>query len=119
ATSFLPLSLIPPSSLYQCYVHHLDLRSFPTRCSSDLQCRDGRCDERAADLGVRQLRRPEDGRAETRGGVPGRQGHARRPDPRARSEEHTSELQSREKLVCRLLLEKKNHRPIVAGERQL
>src|SRR5690606_39642134 len=27
---------------------------------------------------------------------------------RARSEEHTSELQSREKLVCRLLLGKKN-----------
>src|SRR5690606_41902624 len=27
----------------------------------------------------------------------------------ARSEEHTSELQSREKLVCRLLLEKKKH----------
>src|SRR5690606_39455232 len=27
---------------------------------------------------------------------------------RDRSEEHTSELQSREKLVCRLLLEKKN-----------
>src|SRR5690606_40016231 len=27
-----------------------------------------------------------------------------------RSEEHTSELQSREKLVCRLLLEKKNQR---------
>src|SRR5690606_39995423 len=36
----------------------------------------------------------------------------RRPAPRptrgcARSEEHTSELQSRENLVCRLLLEKK------------
>src|SRR5436309_8393483 len=31
-----------------------------------------------------------------------------------RSEEHTSELQSREKLVCRLLLEKKkNNRPEV------
>src|SRR5690606_41632194 len=28
--------------------------------------------------------------------------------PRPRSEEHTSELQSREKLVCRLLLETKN-----------
>src|SRR5690606_39325478 len=28
----------------------------------------------------------------------------------SRSEEHTSELQSREKLVCRLLLEKKNKR---------
>src|SRR5690606_40383669 len=35
------------------------------------------------------------------------------PDPvpaRPRSEEHTSELQSRENLVCRLLLEKKRHR---------
>src|SRR5690606_39830987 len=29
----------------------------------------------------------------------------------ARSEEHTSELQSRENLVCRLLLEKKNRTP--------
>src|SRR5690606_41403796 len=29
--------------------------------------------------------------------------------PALRSEEHTSELQSRENLVCRLLLEKKNH----------
>src|SRR6478672_13183352 len=28
--------------------------------------------------------------------------------PRPRSEEHTSELQSRSELVCRLLLEKKN-----------
>src|SRR3712207_7647968 len=31
------------------------------------------------------------------------------PPRRARSEEHTSELQSRQYLVCRLLLEKKNH----------
>src|SRR3712207_8986312 len=32
------------------------------------------------------------------------------PDcPRKRSEEHTSELQSRQYLVCRLLLEKKNY----------
>src|SRR5690606_40102849 len=29
--------------------------------------------------------------------------------PHPRSEEHTSELQSRENLVCRLLLEKKKH----------
>src|SRR3712207_8107602 len=29
------------------------------------------------------------------------------PDPDGRSEEHTSELQSRQYLVCRLLLEKK------------
>src|SRR5690606_39347683 len=33
-------------------------------------------------------------------------------NPNERSEEHTSELQSREKLVCRLLLEKKKKRNI-------
>src|SRR3712207_7240957 len=41
---------------------------------------------------------------------PGRQGRARRdrrPHGARRSEEHTSELQSRQYLVCRLLLEKK------------
>src|SRR3712207_6891283 len=42
---------------------------------------------------------------------PGRQSHSRK-HPVAfewrRSEEHTSELQSRQYLVCRLLLEKKN-----------
>src|SRR5258707_2206612 len=36
----------------------------------------------------------------------------RRGDADARSEEHTSELQSRQYLVCRLLLEKK--KPLVA-----
>src|SRR3712207_7323225 len=36
-----------------------------------------------------------------------RQGPRRRRHRRARSEEHTSELQSRQYLVCRLLLEKK------------
>src|SRR6266511_4451476 len=37
-----------------------------------------------------------------------RPGRGRRAGcPAARSEEHTSELQSREKIVCRLLLEKK------------
>src|SRR6267378_744812 len=34
----------------------------------------------------------------------------RSPGSRLRSEEHTSELQSRRDLVCRLLLEKKKHR---------
>src|SRR3989442_8817944 len=33
------------------------------------------------------------------------------PAPEGRSEEHTSELQSRPHLVCRLLLEKKKTRP--------
>src|SRR5438874_9164517 len=38
------------------------------------------------------------------------------PSPRAttRSEEHTSELQSRRELVCRLLLEKKNIQLLIA-----
>src|SRR5258707_9261605 len=36
-----------------------------------------------------------------------------RADPEARSEEHTSELQSRQYLVCRLLLEKKKKEKIM------
>src|SRR5204863_7195510 len=36
-----------------------------------------------------------------------------------RSEEHTSELQSRRGLVCRLLLEKKKHLPRVEGLRRV
>src|SRR2546428_4356035 len=40
----------------------------------------------------------------------GRRG-GRRHDPHRRSEEHTSELQSRSDLVCRLLLEKKKKPP--------
>src|SRR3712207_7428674 len=42
-------------------------------------------------------------------------GRARRPARRLRperSEEHTSELQSRQYLVCRLLLEKKKYTPL-------
>src|SRR5690606_40592980 len=39
-------------------------------------------------------------------------------ESRFRSEEHTSELQSRENLVCRLLLEKKKH-PIERQRRPL
>src|SRR5438034_11705681 len=44
-------------------------------------------------------------------------------DPDARSEEHTSELQSHSDLVCRLLLEKKkkknNHKKIKQTERNI
>src|SRR6266550_5713128 len=49
-------------------------------------------------------------RPRRRGVRRGRRARTRRPptaSPRARSEEHTSELQSRLHLVCRLLLEKK------------
>src|SRR3712207_7911686 len=57
-----------------------------------------------SDGGVRQAGRGEPG--VSRGG-PGRARERLRADPAARSEEHTSELQSRQYLVCRLLLEKK------------
>src|SRR5689334_24995482 len=46
-----------------------------------------------------------------RGRSRGRPGSARSPPAPARSEEHTSELQSQFHLVCRLLLEKKKTTP--------
>src|SRR5258708_13647525 len=66
---------------------------------------------RPGDRGSRESRR-----ARCRGprGPPRRP--AREPTPRApppRSEEHTSELQSPDHLVCRLLLEKKKRRTLV------
>src|SRR5690625_6147678 len=63
------------------------LHSFPTRRSSDL----------AAD---QRLTRPADRPAWAR--------QPRRPGPGGRTEEHTSELQSRGHLECRVLVEKKN-----------
>src|SRR5690606_41894712 len=99
-TMFLPrlFSFIPGSA-------PLALLSFPTRRSSDLahafRGRDHRHDDGPA-LRRRPLHlrvpRAEPARRGLQGGV---------RVPRARSEEHTSELQSRENLVCRLLLEKK------------
>src|SRR3712207_8436508 len=43
-------------------------------------------------------------------GPSARRAGERLPEPASRSEEHTSELQSRQYLVCRLLLEKKKYR---------
>src|SRR5699024_12878556 len=85
--------------------------SLPTRRSSDLGSRnrylradphsDRSRDERRPD--EFQPRHARRSRAGVREHPPGRRG------PREeRSEEHTSELQSRFDLVCRLLLEKKN-----------
>src|SRR5205809_6061405 len=65
---------------------HPSLHSFPTRRSSDLQRR-------------RQLGRADVNKLELRRIA---------AEAQVRSEEHTSELQSRLHLVCRLLLEKKN-----------
>src|SRR5260370_23223498 len=55
-------------------------------------------------LGHRRLR------IVARSGWADRADRARRGDPDARSEEHTSELQSHLNLVCRLLLEKKKRK---------
>src|SRR5690606_41385354 len=78
-----------------------------------------------ADLDVRQRAHLEQGVDEeavaARGGDSARRGVRARDEPHVlevrhdvadarRSEEHTSELQSRENLVCRLLLEKKKKR---------
>src|SRR5690606_40206710 len=89
-------------SFFYCYGDHRALHSFPTRRSSDLvtgmpaTLRFSKMHGAGNDFVVLDLR----------DGSP--------PPPAAlcraladRSEEHTSELQSRENLVCRLLLEKK------------
>src|SRR3989442_3161155 len=64
---------------------------------------------RSQQAAVRTQARPRHATAPLRPRVPARQGgRAARARPRRdRSEEHTSELQSRPHLVCRLLLEKK------------
>src|SRR5690625_5721384 len=76
---------------------HLDLHSFPTRRSSDLG---------------RTTTGPAKGESVsatvvTATAVAGAATTTRTTTPSRRSEEHTSELQSRGHLVCRLLLEKK------------
>src|SRR5690606_41533290 len=97
---------------------HLARLSFPTRRSSDLSGREsGQGERRGGRLGV--VVSCPGGRAATPAGAVSRCGsvvrrvrRAVQPEPlpgqASRSEEHTSELQSRENLVCRLLLEKKN-----------
>src|SRR5207244_5280130 len=96
------------------YPHHLVRLSFPTRRSSDLW--------RSAAIPGGRKARVDDGshQSETRNarlhaGLFGRQLDARTRGSQAsrcrrdllRSEEHTSELQSPDHLVCRLLLERK------------
>src|SRR5206468_11512936 len=88
----------------------LHLHSFPTRRSSDLGTTPAPAPP-SSSFPARKRRSPGDDRDEHRlrtgGGAAIRTGRAAR-----RSEEHTSELQSRSDLVCRLLLEKKNGAPV-------
>src|SRR5436309_6567667 len=71
---------------------HQDLHSFPTRRSSDLLSRSSTWDCGSAARSRSRIQRCAMSIATA---------------SVTRSEEHTSELQSRENLVCRLLLEKK------------
>src|SRR5947209_19103162 len=79
-----------------CSGAYASLHSFPTRRSSDLQA-DRRWPWK---IGPRRAQDRRDLRLDR---------HHRDLPPR--SEEHTSELQSRQYLVCRLLLEKKKKYP--------
>src|SRR5699024_12319972 len=78
------------------------LPSFPTRRSSDLQGRHVQRARRGGDAG-------EPGRVEGDASSFGGREQSLGRYTSGRSEEHTSELQSRFDLVCRLLLEKKKY----------
>src|SRR5690606_42154377 len=105
-----PLSSSPPPSLS---LSHRPgdpraLHSFPTRRSSDLQQHAILVADLAdaPEISRRGGHGPK-GRADDGFGDEGHDGLRAKAQRPSRSEEHTSELQSRENLVCRLLLEKK------------
>src|SRR5690606_41645191 len=87
-------------------LHHRDLHSFPTRRSSDLITGSGSAlsENYAVVYWPGNLKMEFDSAVE----VTGFEVTNSTLTYLMRSEEHTSELQSRENLVCRLLLEKKN-----------
>src|SRR5207253_5960639 len=96
-------------------LHHTASHSFPTRRSSDLPqwnctfCWQGHDYTAAVELVIHVPRQTniklESYKPEIK--IAGIQGDIRVKSYKSRSEEHTSELQSRGQLVCRLLLEKK------------
>src|SRR5687767_15562513 len=88
--------------------HHLDLHSFPTRRSSDLVVE--AIDPARLGVGEPALVDCPDPAVHDHGValLGDRVGAGAHLHALARSEEHTSELQSLAYLVCRLLLEKKN-----------
>src|SRR5690606_40665468 len=92
--------------LSYCIPHHRLLHSFPTRRSSDLTARIPSAppllDASPLPVVVAAAAAGADA-----AGRPGASRGVAVLRPGQRSEEHTSELQSRENLVCRLLLEKK------------
>src|SRR5690606_39914382 len=103
--------------LYPSYADTRDLHSFPTRRSSDL-------DGSRSGVLISNEEKKEDEQQETLTAFPTKRPQVLEADVvrfqnnkekwiafigLISSEEHTSELQSRENLVCRLLLEKKKN----------
>src|SRR5207244_12832263 len=102
-----------PILFFYCPLTHTPLPSFPTRRSSDLSARGraGPAVHPGSQGGSRAPRR----RRHHRLGCPAREGVG----CTTRSEEHTSELQSPDHLVCRLLLEKKKRQILHVPQRSL
>src|SRR5207247_4356631 len=104
-------------SFFSLRLPHRHLHSFPTRRSSDLFAPDRTATvtlppARAISLAISAPEFPTPTTSTRRPAYPSGRRYATlcaiRPAKRSRSEEHTSELQSRVDLVCRLLLEKKH-----------
>src|SRR5690606_39355899 len=97
---------------FSCAGEHRDLHSFPTRRSSDLLCSIHRwrwVELEATSFLVDRVGATMRAMPCTLLACRVNIGSPACPIP-IRSEEHTSELQSRENLVCRLLLEKKKQK---------
>src|SRR3712207_6872359 len=92
-------TLFPYTTLFRSDEHPLAALAAPARRPRN----DGAAPVRRPDMAVPQLAQRAQG-ARSRRHLRG--GHV---DVAVRSEEHTSELQSRQYLVCRLLLEKKKN----------
>src|SRR5207244_13610569 len=102
------LLLLSSSYFYfHCSAAHRDLHSFPTRRSSDLPRGTERRTWCAASCSPTTTFASPFGRESFSPASRLCYGAAATPQVRIRSEEHTSELQSPDHLVCRLLLEKK------------
>src|SRR5262245_64226483 len=104
-------STSPGSFIFEPSADHCELPSFPTRRSSDLQIAE------AASKTVQAQNRGLTNRPEIQALVQTMSDRTKIIEREiARSEEHTSELQSLRHLVCRLLLEKKKNRRNQATE---
>src|SRR5690606_41238566 len=103
-------SFVSPAVFSYCYVYPRDLHSFPTRRSSDLSqlliAYFHRAKARRNSF-LENIRHPASSIQHPTSSIQHPTSSIQHPASSIRSEEHTSELQSRENLVCRLLLEKK------------